>query len=86
MLEAKGKLELYSPVDIWIRNALRTPGLSIAPLTLEIAIESCNLPSPFHGDPADRIIVATARIMGASLLTRDSKIVAYGRKRHVSLL
>jgi PIN domain nuclease of toxin-antitoxin system len=86
MLESKGKLDLHSPVDAWIRNALATPGLSVAPLTPEIAIESCNLPPPFHGDPADRIIVATARRMGARLLTRDDKIIEYGRKRHITLL
>jgi PIN domain nuclease of toxin-antitoxin system len=86
MLASKGKLELHAPVNAWIRNALAMPGLSLAPLSPEIAVESCNLPPPFHGDPADRIIVATARIMGAKLLTHDEKIVKYGRKRHVSLL
>jgi PIN domain nuclease of toxin-antitoxin system len=86
MLESKGKLELHSPVEAWVRKALATPGLSIAPLTPEIAIESCNLPPPFHGDPADRIIVATARNLGARLLTRDRNIIEYGRKRHFSLL
>ena len=86
MLESKGKLELHSPVDAWIRNALATPGLAVAPLTPEIAGESCNLPQPFHGDPADRLIVATTRMMGARLLTRDDKIMEYGHKRHVSLL
>jgi PIN domain nuclease of toxin-antitoxin system len=86
MLESKGRLELNSPVEDWIRNALATPGLSIAPLTPEIAVESCNLPPPFHGDPADRIIVATARKLGARLLTRDEKIVEYARRRHLLLL
>jgi len=86
MLASKGRVELYSPIDVWIRNALATPGLSVAPLTPEIAIESCNLPLPFHGDPADRIIVATARVMGAKLLTRDGKLIEYGRKRHLALL
>ena len=85
MLLSKGRLELYSPVEDWIRTALATPGLSVAPVTPEIAIESCNLPPPFHGDPADRIIVATARKIGARLLTRDRKLIEYGRKRRVSL-
>lgn len=86
MLVSKGKLALYSPIDAWIRRALATPGLSTVPLTPEIAVESCNLPPPFHGDPADRIIVATARNMGATLLTRDDKIIKYGRKHHLALL
>ena len=50
------------------------------------ALASSRLPQPFHGDPADRIIVATARTMGARLVTRDSKIREYARKRHLSIL
>jgi PIN domain nuclease of toxin-antitoxin system len=40
----------------------------------------------FHGDPADRIIVATARSMSAQLLTKDRKLIAYARRRHVAVL
>ena len=69
-----------------MQQALAIPGLALAAMTPEIAVESCNLFKPFHGDPADRIIVAAARILGARLLTRDSKIREYGRKHHVSLL
>lgn len=86
LFESKGRIKLSLPCDVWVQQALAIPGLIIAPLTPEIAIESCNLPQPFHGDPADRIIVATARKMSARLLTRDDKIVHYGRKRHVTLL
>jgi PIN domain nuclease of toxin-antitoxin system len=86
LLEAKGRIELYAPCEEWVRTALAMPGLSVAPLTPEIALASSRLPEPFHGDPADRIIVATARTMGARLATRDSKILEYGRKRHVALV
>ncbi len=86
LLESKGRIRLSLPCGPWVQQALAIPGLSLAPLTPEIAIESCHLPSPFHGDPADRIIVATARILGAKLLTRDRKLVEYARKRHVLLL
>jgi len=86
LLESKGRIELSLPCGLWVQQALDIPGLVLTPLTPEIAIESCNLPPPFHGDPADRIIVATARNMGARLLTRDDKIIEYGRKRHLSLL
>src|ERR1700728_4625261 len=86
LLESKGRIELSLPCGLWVQQALAIPGLALAPLTPEIAIESCNLPPPFHGDPADRIIVATARNMGARLLTRDREIIGYGRKRHFSLL
>jgi PIN domain nuclease of toxin-antitoxin system len=86
MLESKGRIELSLPCGLWVQQALAIPGLAVIPLTPEIAVESCNLPPPFQGDPADRIIVATARNMGARLLTRDGKIIAYGRKRHLALL
>jgi PIN domain nuclease of toxin-antitoxin system len=86
ILEAKGRIQLNAPCEQWVRDAMAMPGLSVAPLTPEIALASSRLPEPFHGDPADRIIVATARAMGARLATRDSKILAYGRNRHVMLV
>jgi len=86
ILEAKGRVRLQSPCDQWVREALATPGLSLAPLTPEIALESSRLPGLFHGDPADRIIVATARSLGARLLTRDQKMIEYGRQRHVKVV
>jgi len=86
LLEAKGRIRLRLPVEQWVTEALSTPGLSVAPLTPEIALDSSRLPGSFHGDPADRIIVATARRTGAHLLSRDQKMLAYGRQRHVLLL
>jgi PIN domain nuclease of toxin-antitoxin system len=86
VLEAKGRIRLQSPCAQWVREALATPGLSLAPLTPEIALESSRLPGSFHGDPADRIIVATARSLGARLLTRDMKMIEYGRQRHVAVM
>jgi PIN domain nuclease of toxin-antitoxin system len=58
----------------------------VVPLTPEIALESTRLPAPFHGDPADRIIAATARRFSARLLTKDRKLLAYGRQGHLTLL
>jgi PIN domain nuclease of toxin-antitoxin system len=86
ILEAKGRIQLHAPCEQWVQEALAMPGLSVAPLTPEIALASSRLPQPFHGDPADRIIVATARTMGVRLATRDSKILEYGRQRHVAVL
>ena len=85
MLEAKGRIRLKPSCNEWVKEALATPGLAVAPLTPEIALESCRLPEPFHGDPADRIIVATARKMNARLLTRDRKLLEYGRKHRLGL-
>ncbi len=51
----------------------------------EVAVESCRLPGPFHHDPADRMIVATARIAGATLVTGDKRILDYGARGHVAV-
>lgn len=85
LLESKGRITLNKPCDEWIREALATPGLRLAPLTPEIAVASTRLPGFLHGDPADRIIVATARHLGAALLTKDRGLLAYGEQGHVAL-
>ena len=83
MLVAKGRLQLGLPVSDWVRRALAAPGLLLAELTPEIAVEACNLPGDLHGDPADSMIVATARVTAATLHTKDRSILAYGRSGHV---
>lgn len=83
MLAAKGRLTLRKPLLEWVREALKTPGLSLVPLSPEIAVESTQLPGQFHGDPADRIIVASARYTGATLLTRDRGILSYSKQAHL---
>lgn len=84
MLEAKGRIVL--PLDSvgWVRQALRAPGVSLADLTPEIALESSRLPGEFHGDPADRILVATARNLQAALVTSDQPILRYAQKRYLT--
>ena len=59
------------------------PGIQLLPLTAPIAAESTELPGSFHKDPADQIIVATARVLGVPLITADGQILKYP---HVSLL
>lgn len=86
MLEAKGRLSFSLDGEQWVRRALSAPGISLAPLTPEIALASSRLPDAFHGDPADRIIAATARQIGASLATRDRQIITYGEKGYLSVL
>jgi len=86
MLEAKGRIRLSKDCLAWVHDALASPGISLVPLTPEIAVESCRLPGTFHGDPADRILVATARLLGATLLTRDTGILAYGKGNRVSTM
>jgi len=86
MLEAKGRLALKMSCTEWVNQALATPGLSLLPLTPEIAIESSQLPGEIHADPADRILIATARITGAQLLTADQRLLDYGRQRHAMIV
>ncbi len=62
------RILLSKPVNQWIDEALTAPGLELAPLSAAVAIESCGLPGVIHADPADRLIIATARIEGALLM------------------
>jgi len=77
MLEEAQRLSFAVPIGQWLAAALRYPGFELAPLSPEIAVESVRLPPPFHRDPADRIIGATARVRQCPLLTRDRRILAY---------
>ena len=81
MLVAKKKITLNCPTLEWINQA--TLPLIILPLTAAISVDSCELPDNFHGDPADRIIVATARTEHLVLMTRDNQILEYSKKNHV---
>lgn len=86
MLEARGRISLSRPVDEWVRAALRAPGARLLDLSPEISIESTRLPDEPHGDPADRILVASARVTGARLVTRDRSILGYAESGHLSAL
>jgi PIN domain nuclease of toxin-antitoxin system len=77
MLEAKGRIRFQQPCLVWVKKALETTGLSVLDISPETAIESSRLPQDFLVDPADRIIVATARTMDLLLVTEDQKILAY---------
>jgi len=72
-----GRLELPNPLEAWFDQALNYPGVHLLPLTPEIAVESTCLPGKFHRDPADQIIVATARVYNCALVTSDEKILNY---------
>jgi PIN domain nuclease of toxin-antitoxin system len=86
MLVSKNKLRFACDVQVWLDEALGRPGITLAPLTTEIAVDSVRLPGTLHGDPADRIITATARRLHAKLVTADAKLLAYGREGHVAVL
>jgi len=84
MLEEKKRITLGMPCIEWINQSLEKTHAQIAPISPMIAVDSCNLPGKFHGDPADRLIVATARIENFTILTRDKQILAYSRQKYIS--
>ncbi len=71
------RLTLPYPTLEWLDQALAYPGMRLLDFTPQIATESTELPGDFHKDPADQIIVATARVLGLPLLTADEKIRKY---------
>lgn len=77
------RLTLHYPIDEWLDTALHYPGIRLLALTPEIVVESTRLPGEFHRDPADQIIVATARIYDCPLLTADEKILKYPHIKQV---
>ena len=83
MLESSRRLELSVDVRTWVGRALGFPGVRFKGLSPAIAIESTRLPGTLHRDPADRMLVATARLTGAALVTCDARLIAYGRDGHV---
>lgn len=76
MVEYK-RITLPLPVDEWLDQALAYPGIQLLELTPRIVVESTQLPGTFHRDPADQMIVATARVYDCPLITVDEKIRAY---------
>jgi PIN domain nuclease of toxin-antitoxin system len=86
LLEKRGRLAFSTDIGQWVDQALSAPGIQLMALTPDIAIDSCHLSEPFHPDPADRLIVATARALNARLVTGDERIMAYGKEGHLKVL
>ena len=82
LLVSKGRLTLDSDVMKWVRGALAAPGVRLIPLEPEIAVASTRLPFEMHPDTADRILVATARHLGATLVTADWTLLELAGKGH----
>lgn len=86
MLVAKGRLDLGKSAREWFEQASKTPAWRTLPLDAEAAIEAVNLPGDLHGDPADRFLVAAARVHDLTLVTADWSILNYAKSGHVSVL
>ncbi len=77
LLTSKKRLLLSMEVADWIKKSEMLPFVNFIPVDNSIAVKSVNLPQPFYSDPADRIIIATAISLGASLITKDERILKY---------
>ena len=86
MLVAKERLALSIPVQDWIDRAFSNPGVRTAPTSPAVFAAASFLPGSLHGDPADRILIATARANGLTLVTRDGRILSYAQKGHLAAL
>ena len=83
-LLAIGTISLTIPLSEWIAQSLSALAATTLPVTHEIATEAYALPSGFHKDPADRILVAAARCHQLTLLTADERILQYPHVRTIN--
>lgn len=86
LLVSKGRLNLTRTPLEWFRAFVDEKELKVLDTTPEILVAASFLPEPLHGDPADRIIIATAREHDLTIITRDKAILAYGAAGHVKTL
>jgi PIN domain nuclease of toxin-antitoxin system len=72
----RGRLQFSVPLDQWLADTRSLPELRVEPASAEIAALAGSMPEPMHGDPADRLIAATATLLGAALVTGDERLRA----------
>jgi PIN domain nuclease of toxin-antitoxin system len=83
MLVSKGRLRSPLSPKAWFDRIVTVGGLKLAPLSPDILADASFLPEPLHRDPADRIIIATARALDLTIVTRDNLILDYAAQGHV---
>ena len=86
LLVARQRLNLLMTPESWFRRLLGVPGVRLADMSPELLIAASFLPGRPPRDPADRIIIATARDLGAALITRDRALLAYGADGYISVV
>ena len=77
MLVDKRRIALESPIEAWLNQAMQTFGIVEVPVTSAIGRDAGGLEGNIHGDPCDRIMIATARALGCPLVTSDRAILRY---------
>lgn len=85
-LVSRGRLQLLIRPERWFANLFEAPGVKLADMPADLLIASSYLPGTPPKDPMDRIIAATARDLGATLITRDRALLAYGKQGHMSVV
>ncbi len=86
MLASRGRLQLLIRPDRWFANLFEVPGVRLADMSPDLLIASSYLPGRPPKDPTDRIIAATARELGATLVTRDRELLGYGEQGHIAVV
>jgi PIN domain nuclease of toxin-antitoxin system len=86
LLEARGVIPMSRPAGAAFDTFVKLPGVQLQDLTGDILANSSSLPQPVHDDPADRIIIATARALDMTIVTRDRNILSYAEAGHVRAL
>ena len=86
MLSAKAKLSLDASPELWFDRFCALPGIVLADMPPSVLVASTSLPGVPPRDPADRILIATARAYDLTLVTRDREILEYGAEGHIRAL
>ena len=86
MLAARGRVQLLITPQRWFARLFEAPGVRLADMSPDVLIAACFLPGKPPRDPADRIIAATAREYGATVITRDRSLLQYGEQGHVNVV
>ncbi|MCC8483820.1 MAG: type II toxin-antitoxin system VapC family toxin [Rickettsia endosymbiont of Labidopullus appendiculatus] len=86
MLINKAKIAISINLDEWIDKITSIPGLNLINLSIPILIQSCTLPKYEHKDPADRMIIASARSINSHLMTFDQKIINYADNGYLKVI
>ena len=84
--KARGALSFQPSPHDWFTDLLALPGMRLTPLNPRAAIAASYLPAPLHRDPADRLLIATARDLGVPLVTRDRRILDYAAQGYVEAI
>jgi PIN domain nuclease of toxin-antitoxin system len=83
---SRGRLQLLIRPERWFANLFEAPGVEMAEMSADLLIASSYLPGRPPKDPTDRIIAATARELGATLITRDRALLEYGKQGHIAVV